>query len=55
MKDDFKFIIEIKKTNDGYKDIVSMKGTKLETLGAIEKTIFILNDTKNRILKESQQ
>lgn len=52
---DFKFKIEIIKTENGYKDNISVSGTELETLGAIEKTINILIEIKNKILSASKK
>lgn len=49
-----KFVFEIKiiKTKDGYIDDFTIKGTELESLGAIIKSIDILTKTKNKILSE---
>ena len=48
------FIFEIKiiKTKNGYIDDFNIKGTELESLGAIIKSIDILEKTKNKILSE---
>jgi hypothetical protein len=50
-EDDFKFKIEIIREDSKYKDDFHIKGTELETLGAIEKVIILLNKVKNKIIK----
>lgn len=52
MKNDFKFEIIIKKTEEGFKDDISVSGTQIEILGSIEKTIMLLNEIKNKIRED---
>ena len=50
MENNFVFRIEITRKDNSYKDDISIKGTELEILGAIEKTIILLNNTKQKII-----
>lgn len=52
MENKFIFEIKIEKTEEGFKDDIHVAGTEIEILGSIEKTIMLLNETKNKIQKK---